>query len=815
MLGLVQNYFHWLHGRWPAGKVEKLPLSGPDGATNLPGVRLAGDLTGIPLLKFSADTGARAVHAFLREPDFTPDKRGRDGVYDLAIIGFGVAGLSAAIEAKKAGLKYVVFEATQKFSTIANFPKAKPIFTYPTEMTPAGELRFASGVKEALLDELEAQRAQHGIETVAARIEKIERRGGELVLVHGGGREGQPAPETRALKVVVAIGRSGNYRKLGAPGEDLDKVSNRLYDPMEYGGKHVLVVGGGDSALEAAIALTLGGAHVTLSYRKKEFARPKPDNIAQIEMLTKDPMAPGAAGVMEPVSERVTTAMTAEMRGDGPAGSLRLALGTSVAKVTPKDVTLKGEGGAETLPNDYVFVMIGREAPLDFFRRNGLRVAGEHAVPSLVGLGLFMLFCVFFYNFKAEGHFKNAFGPFPGNVPELLSGLGGWWQAQVADRTTLLGTLAVSMKGNGFYYTLAYSLCVVVFGIDRMRRKPTPYIRLQTSVLMFVQVVPLFLLPELILPWMGYNGAFNEGLGKTVADNLFELDVTPEAWAAQQWPDWGHPRAYWRAYGFILAWPLMVANVFTTAPMLWWLVIAFTQTFVLIPALIYFFGKGAYCGWMCSCGALAETLGDRHRHKMWHGPQANRWNMVGQVILGVAFLFLAVRVFGWVFPDAGVNDFMKVAVDGKTADGGVNYLSYKWIVDILIGGILGVGLYFHYSGRVWCRFACPLAALMHVYARFSKFRIFSEKKKCISCNVCTSVCHQGIDVMNFANKGLPMEDPECVRCSACVQSCPTGVLSFGRLGKNGEHLLDLLPASPVQMREAKPVSKFLAEVKAL
>src|ERR1700693_5122823 len=98
-------------------------------------------------------------------------------------------------------------------------------------------------------------------------------------------------------------------------------------------------------------------------------------------------------------------------------------------------------------------------------------------------------------------------------------------------------------------------------------------------------------------------------------------------------------------------------------------------------------------------------------------------------------------------------------------------------VDIFLAGIIGVGMYFWFSGRVWCRFACPLAALMHIYARFSRFRIFPEKSKCISYNVCTSVCHQGIDIMNFANKGMPMQDPECVRCSACVQSCPTGVLT--------------------------------------
>lgn len=90
---------------------------------------------------------------------------------------------------------------------------------------------------------------------------------------------------------------------------------------------------------------------------------------------------------------------------------------------------------------------------------------------------------------------------------------------------------------------------------------------------------------------------------------------------------------------------------------------------------------------------------------------------------------------------------------------------------------------------------------MHISARFSKFRIFSEKMKCIACNVCTSVCHWGIDVMNFANKGIPMGDLEWLRCSACVQSCPTGVLSFGRYGRNGEITHDFLPASLVRVAE--------------
>ncbi len=246
----------------------------------------------------------------------------------------------------------------------------------------------------------------------------------------------------------------------------------------------------------------------------------------------------------------------------------------------------------------------------------------------------------------------------------------------------------------------------------------------------------------------------------------------------------------------------MVYNWFTSQPIWGWLVLGFAQTFVLIPLLVRRWGKGAFCGWLCSCGALAETLGDTHRHKMPHGPKWNRLNLVGQVILAVAVGMMALRIYGWSAPDSWVarNFDRLLAPDIVQNPWGV--FSYKYLVDVSVAGFLGVGFYFHYSGRVWCRFACPLAALMHIYARFSKFRIFPEKKKCISCNVCTSVCHQGIDIMSFANKGLPMEDPECVRCSACVQSCPTGVLRFGRYGKDeSEIIYDQLPASLVQMAE--------------
>lgn len=797
MPGIIERYTKWLHAQWPAGTVEKLPISGIDGATTLTGVRIAGDLTGIPLLKFSSHTGAQAVRAILSEPDFRkPDvgnRKAERGVLDLAIIGAGVAGISAAIEAKKAGLNFVVFEATEVFSTVVNFPKAKPIYTYPTEMKLEGGLQFSTDVKEALLAEMEEQRRAAGVEVTAARIERVERKGSELLL------HKSDKTMVRAQRVIVAIGRSGNFRKLGVPGEELDKVYNRLFDPKEFAGKNALVVGGGDSAVETAIALATCGAYVILSYRGKELSRPKPANLEKLEMLVRD--AAADVQIEQPVSERVTTAVTSGMRGQESPGSLQLRFGTEVTRIEPKQVYLKN-GTEEALPNDVVFAMLGREAPLEFFRRSGLPIAGEGTPSGWIALGFFLAFCVFVYSWKSGGFAERWLNPFPENMPATISALGDWFRIQVADRSTLLGTIAVSLKSRSFYYTLLYSTCIVVFGIARIRRRRTPYVTWQTIVLMLVQVIPLFVLPEIILPYLGYNGWFDQGFGKTIVDHLFESYIPAQQYAAHQWPDWGHPRAYWRAYGFILAWPLMVYNVFTDTPMSWWLVIAFIQTFVVIPVIIWRWGKGAYCGWICSCGALAETMGDQQRQKMPHGPFWNRFNMAGQVILAAALLLLGIRIAGWLFPHSIAASAFHLLLEGKSDAGKlVTYANYKWVVDVFLGGILGVGLYFKYSGRVWCRFFCPLAALMHIYARFSRFRIFPEKSKCISCNVCTSVCHQGIDIMNFANKGLPMQDPECVRCSACVQQCPTGVLAFGYYDRERRIVLDKVPASPVRMRE--------------
>jgi len=836
MTNWLARYARWLHLRWPAGRVEALPVADEEGRTNVPGLWVVGDLRGIPLLKFSAQTGADAVRAIAADAPRRAGTGGaQDGVVDVAIVGAGVAGMSAALEARRRGLTWRLLEASEPFSTIVNFPKGKPIYTYPREMTPRSELAVTAEVKEDLVVELRRQTVDAGIEAEIARVESVRAQGERFeVKVAGGGT-------FRARSAVIAVGRSGDFRRLGVPGEGLDKVYNRLHDPHDFRDRKVLVVGGGDSALETAIALAECGADVSLAHRGSELARPKPENVEKLGEL-----------------------------------DVRLRLGTRVREIREREVDLAGPDGDETIANEVVFTMIGREAPLDFLRRSGVSIAGDRGARFWATLAAFVGFLWFVYHWKAGGK------------------LTAWWTerglfpfqfARPEDPGSLLGALGVSIGTPAFWYGLAYTLAIVGFGVRRIRRRRTPYVTWQTWTLIAVQVLPLFLLPNAILPWIGNAGGFGarhgvetvapekvaawraltedhapgdatelvprareagllpggvaswgdvalekswgdrlllraSGSGPTrsatirLADARVHLqdDSAPssrladELFPASEWDPQG--REYWRASGFILAWPLFLWNVFTDRPLGAWLAIGAVQTFVLIPLLVFFWGKGAYCGWICSCGGLAETMGDAHRHKMPHGPGWNRVNLVGQGILAVALGLLGLRIVGWALPaDHPVNAaFMSVFL-GKTVQWSSlpfpwSFLNYKWVVDLFLVGILGTGLYFHFSGRVWCRFACPLAALMHVYARFSRFRIFADKKKCISCNLCTSVCHQGIDVMSFANRGAPMEDPECVRCSACVQTCPTGVLSFGRVDRDGGVAArDRWAASPVRMRE--------------
>ena len=121
---MLTRYIHWLHTQWPAGKVEKLPDVREDGSTNVPGLYVVGDLTGVPLLKLSLDTGTKAVRTIASQLALKTVSEGDAETLDLVIIGAGVGGMAAAVEAEARGLNYRVYEAKRRFQTIADFPKA-------------------------------------------------------------------------------------------------------------------------------------------------------------------------------------------------------------------------------------------------------------------------------------------------------------------------------------------------------------------------------------------------------------------------------------------------------------------------------------------------------------------------------------------------------------------------------------------------------------------------------------------------------------------------------------------------------------------
>ncbi|TGN19984.1 NAD(P)-binding domain-containing protein [Leptospira idonii] len=750
---MFSSYFRWLKKEAPTGAVETYPVISENFETNFPGIYIIGDLTGVPLLRFASDSGSKVWQKI------PPAK---NEFLDAVIIGAGPSGLSAGLEAKRLNKKFVILEANKAFQTIVSYPKGKPIFAEPKHFSSNSLLRIEDGTKESLLDHL-----NHVLRSSSLPLLEDER----VIEVKNDRSKDVFSVKTESGKefltnhVIVAMGKSGDPKRLGIKGEDLPHVSYRLIDPNDFQGDNVVVVGGGDSSLEASIAIAKKGSHVTFIYRGKRLSRPKEENQKQFFNLVE-------SGRISFLNESVLT------------------------EITPSHVFVKDATSSKKISASQVLISIGAEPPIPFLKRLGIRIQNEKTIRDWIGFFSLMCFATLAYFGKASFYAAGWFSPlasvsgglfFVSAAVWLFFGLksrGFKFNGWTFFRNTYL-FLAASYfsfvyfgatyfsyvfldKYPSFHYTFLYSLTILVFGIRRIYVRPTQYIKLQTFSLIFVQVFFLFLLPEIILPFLGKAGYLGG------PDGFLLTQVFPK-------------ESYWKAYGFILAWPLSMGVLYDGSITTFWLVYGIAFTFGLIPLLVYRYGKGAYCGWICSCGGLAETLGDEHRTKMPHGKWAYRLEHSGQIILFLAAI-LTILKLGGVFGKTLLPDLV-----------GLEYAadSIKWIydlvVDIGLAGVIGVGCYFFLSGRIWCRMFCPLSALMHIYARFSQFRIFSDKKKCISCNICTKNCHQGIDVMNYANKGIPMDSVQCVRCSACVSLCPTDVLSFGR-DSNGKEIRDSVSA---------------------
>jgi thioredoxin reductase (NADPH) len=313
-----------------------IPQLKPNFETNVPGIYIAGELGGMGLIRKAVEQGRQAM-------DFI-SKRGRAKTpHDVVVIGAGPAGISATLAAKHHGLRCVTLEQEDTFGgSTLHYPRGKLVMTAPMNLPIFGKVRVKEISKEALMKLWEEVVAKTGIKiNFSERMEKIERQGDAFSIVTN-------RASYLTHSVLLSIGRRGTPRKLDVPGEDLEKVMYRLIDPEQYRGKHVLVVGGGDAALEAAVAISQQpGATVTLSYRGTAFNRVKPKNRERMEKASA-------------------------------SGQLRVLLESNVKLILPATIQIDQKGTGIELPNDAVIVCAGGILPTPLLQEIGIQIETRH-----------------------------------------------------------------------------------------------------------------------------------------------------------------------------------------------------------------------------------------------------------------------------------------------------------------------------------------------------------------------------------------------------------------------------------------------------
>jgi thioredoxin reductase/NAD-dependent dihydropyrimidine dehydrogenase PreA subunit len=310
-----------------------IPVLSPKFETSVPGVYIAGELGGMGLIRNALMQGRQAVESI------HANRTAARAALDLVIVGAGPAGFGAAITAKSLGLKYVVLEQESLGGCVFQYPRGKMVMTSPAELPLVGKIRFTNTSKEALLKFWQDVEQRLGLEfNYQERVQAVD-------ALPGGGYVVRSAKaEYRAGNVLLAIGRRGTPRKLGVPGEELPKVVYRLIEPEQYRGQKVLVVGGGDSALEAAASIAeAGAAAVTLSYRGEAFGRAKARNRERVEQAQR-------------------------------SGVLTVLLNSQVRRIDTGAVTVDQQSRLLRIENDAVIVNAGGVLPDEFLRSIGIAV---------------------------------------------------------------------------------------------------------------------------------------------------------------------------------------------------------------------------------------------------------------------------------------------------------------------------------------------------------------------------------------------------------------------------------------------------------
>ena len=314
-----------------------LPVLSPTFESNVPGVYIAGELGGMGLIRNALIQGQKAIESIAKANRRAPGKR-----LDVLIVGAGPAGMAAALAAKAMNLTYRCVDQESLGGCVYKYPRGKLVMTAPVELPLEGKMFFRQTSKEHLLGVWTEIMQKHQLRIQCnERVENIEQDGDGFIV-----RTSKAA--YRASSVLLAIGRRGTPRKLSVPGEELPKVVYQLIDPDQYIGQSVLVVGGGDSALEAAASIAEAhGTQVTLSYRGDAFGRAKPKN-----------------------RQRVAQA--------ADRGNLKLMLSSSVSQIHPDLVILKQGDQQHEIPNVAVIVSAGGVLPNEFLNKIGIRVETKY-----------------------------------------------------------------------------------------------------------------------------------------------------------------------------------------------------------------------------------------------------------------------------------------------------------------------------------------------------------------------------------------------------------------------------------------------------
>jgi thioredoxin reductase (NADPH) len=307
-----------------------IPNVSPEFETNVRGVFIAGELGGMGLIRKAAEQGRQAMESIRKRSNGSCD-------LDVLIVGCGPAGLSAGLSAIQHKLRYRGIEQEDSLGgAVYHYPRNKITMTAPVELALVGKVKFGEVSKERLLEFWSGVVGKTGL-TVSfrERMTGIEQRGEGFVVQTDRG-------QYSARSVLLAMGRRGTPRKLDVPGEESSKVVYRLVDAEQYQGQKVLVVGGGDSALEAAIAISeQPGAEAILSYRSAAFARVKVKNRQRLE---------AAQG----------------------GGSLKVLLESKVRSIDPKAVKIEHAGAVQSYANDAVIVCAGGELPTPLLQKVGI-----------------------------------------------------------------------------------------------------------------------------------------------------------------------------------------------------------------------------------------------------------------------------------------------------------------------------------------------------------------------------------------------------------------------------------------------------------